>query len=77
MAAAVEAAGFATLNVTYPSRAKPLEALVEGVHEAAAAFWAPGQGPIHIVSHSIGLMRDGAAQSQVVAFLRQGRFIGS
>ena len=34
MQTAVEAAGFATLNIDYASRHKPLEALAEDIHSA-------------------------------------------
>jgi pimeloyl-ACP methyl ester carboxylesterase len=54
MAAALEAARFETLNLTYPSRAKPLQALVEDVHAAAGDFWEMGEGRAHIVCHSMG-----------------------
>ncbi len=52
--AAVAAAGFATLNLTYPSRHHRLEALVEEVHEAVRGFLAGGEGPVHFVCHSMG-----------------------
>jgi pimeloyl-ACP methyl ester carboxylesterase len=54
MQAAVEAAGFATLNVDYPSRNKPLEALVEEIHPAIARFTASLEGSVHFVGHSMG-----------------------
>jgi len=47
-------AGFATLMLTYPSRRKRLEALVEDVHLAAASFVEAGEGKLHFVCHSMG-----------------------
>jgi hypothetical protein len=38
MQAALEAAGFATLNVGYASRSKPIEALAEDIHPAVERF---------------------------------------
>jgi pimeloyl-ACP methyl ester carboxylesterase len=49
----IAGAGFATLNLTYASRTKRLEALVEEVHEAARPFFEAG-GVTHVVCHSMG-----------------------
>jgi pimeloyl-ACP methyl ester carboxylesterase len=46
--------GFATLNLDYASRKKPLEALAEDIHPAIAAFEDICDGPIHFVAHSMG-----------------------
>ncbi|CAN7359668.1 alpha/beta fold hydrolase [Bradyrhizobium sp. LjRoot220] len=54
MQAAIEAAGFATLNAGYASRHHALEALAEGIHPAIAQFTADTQGQIHFVGHSMG-----------------------
>jgi pimeloyl-ACP methyl ester carboxylesterase len=49
----IAAAGFETLNLTYASRTKRLEALVEDVHLAAGPFF--GAGVVtHVVCHSMG-----------------------
>jgi pimeloyl-ACP methyl ester carboxylesterase len=54
MQSALEAAGFATLNLDYQSRAKPLDALVADIRPAISAFAAGIGGPIHFVAHSMG-----------------------
>jgi pimeloyl-ACP methyl ester carboxylesterase len=54
MQAAVEAAGFATLNVGYASRHHALETLAEEIHPAIARFAADTAGQIHFVGHSMG-----------------------
>jgi len=46
--------GYATLNLGYASRCKPLEALAEDIHPPIAAFAAQCDGPIHFVAHSMG-----------------------
>ena len=51
---ALQRAGFATLNLDYESRKKPLEQLAEDIHPAIASFTASLQGPIHFVTHSMG-----------------------
>lgn len=50
----LQAAGFATLNPGYRSRHRPLEALVEALHPAIAAFAAATPGCLHFVTHSMG-----------------------
>ena len=50
----LQRAGFATLNLDYKSRKKPLEQLAEDIHPAIAAFVAGQEGPIHFVTHSMG-----------------------
>ena len=54
MQAALEAAGFATLNIDYPSRRHALEALAEHIHPAVALFSAESEGQLHFVGHSMG-----------------------
>jgi len=46
--------GFATLNLNYASRKKPLEALAEDIHAPIAAFAEQCDGAIHFVAHSMG-----------------------
>ncbi|WP_245502237.1 esterase/lipase family protein [Bradyrhizobium betae] len=46
--------GFATLNLDYASRKKPLEALAEEIHTPIAAFAEQRDGAIHFVAHSMG-----------------------
>jgi pimeloyl-ACP methyl ester carboxylesterase len=54
MEKALQRAGFATLNLNYASRRKPLEQLAEDIHHAIAAFAATHDGPLHFVTHSMG-----------------------
>jgi len=54
MQAAIEAAGFATLNVGYPSRHHALEALAADIHPAIARFTGSLEGHLHFVGHSMG-----------------------
>ena len=51
---ALQRHGFATLNLGYPSRKKPLEELAEDIHAPVAAFAAQCDGAIHFVAHSMG-----------------------
>jgi pimeloyl-ACP methyl ester carboxylesterase len=51
---ALQQAGFATLNLDYPSRRKPLDLLAEHIHPAVVDFVEPKKGPIHFVGHSMG-----------------------
>jgi pimeloyl-ACP methyl ester carboxylesterase len=51
---ALRRTGFATLNLDYESRKKPLEQLAEDIHPAVAAFASVHTGPIHFVTHSMG-----------------------
>ena len=46
--------GFATLNLDYQSRKKPLEELAKDIRPAIAAFAENNCGPIHFVGHSMG-----------------------
>jgi Alpha/beta hydrolase family len=54
MQAAIEAAGFATLNPGYASRSKALEVLAEDIHPAIDRFAGGIDGSIHFVCHSMG-----------------------
>ena len=54
MEGALRRAGFATLNLDYQSRKKPLDQLAEDIHPAIAAFAAAHDGPLHFVTHSMG-----------------------
>jgi pimeloyl-ACP methyl ester carboxylesterase len=54
MQQAVDAAGFATRNIGYPSREKPLSALVDDIHPAIAPFVEANDGCTHFVCHSMG-----------------------
>ena len=51
---ALQRRGFATLNLGYASRKKPLEALAEDIHPPIAAFAEQCGGSIHFVAHSMG-----------------------
>ena len=51
---ALQAAGFATLNLGYPSRKKPLELLAADIHGAIRHFAEEVDGPLHFVGHSMG-----------------------
>jgi pimeloyl-ACP methyl ester carboxylesterase len=54
MQAAIEASGFATLNLGYYSRRKSMEALAEDVHPEIARFVDSLAGSTHFVGHSMG-----------------------
>jgi pimeloyl-ACP methyl ester carboxylesterase len=51
---ALRASGFATLNLDYASRKKPLEALAADIHPEITAFATAIGGPLHFVAHSMG-----------------------
>lgn len=51
---AVDAAGFATRNIGYPSRDKALSDLVDDIHPAIAPFAEANDGATHFVCHSMG-----------------------
>ena len=51
---ALQRRGFATLNLDYASRKKPLEQLAEDIHAPIQAFASRLDGPIHFVGHSMG-----------------------
>jgi pimeloyl-ACP methyl ester carboxylesterase len=54
MQLALERAGFATLNLDYASRRKPLEGLAEDIDPAIQHFADRVDGSIHFVCHSMG-----------------------
>jgi pimeloyl-ACP methyl ester carboxylesterase len=54
MELALQASGFATLNLDYASRRKPLEALAEDIHPAIERFANGHSGAVHFVCHSMG-----------------------
>ena len=54
MQAALEASGFATLNLDYASRRNPLEMLADDIHSAIAGFATGVDGSLHFVCHSMG-----------------------
>ena len=54
MQAALDGAGFATLNLDYASRRKALEALAEDIHPAIELFAGGLTGSVHFVCHSMG-----------------------
>ena len=54
MQTAIEASGFATLNLDYASRRKALESLAEDIHPAIELFSSGIEGSIHFVGHSMG-----------------------
>jgi pimeloyl-ACP methyl ester carboxylesterase len=51
---ALQRRGYATLNLNYPSRKKPLEELAEDIHGPITAFAEQRDGAIHFVAHSMG-----------------------
>jgi pimeloyl-ACP methyl ester carboxylesterase len=53
MERALQRAGYATLNLDYASRKRPIEALVEDIHPAIAEF-SRNVGDLHFVTHSMG-----------------------
>ncbi len=54
MQKAIEAAGFAALNLGYDSRSKPLQSLAEDIHPAIQRFAQDIDGSLHFVAHSMG-----------------------
>ena len=54
MQLALERAGFATLNLDYASRRKPLEGLAEDIDPAIQRFADRIDGSVHFVCHSMG-----------------------
>jgi hypothetical protein len=53
MERALQRAGYATLNLDYASRKRPIESLVEDIHPAIAEF-SESAGDLHFVTHSMG-----------------------
>jgi len=54
MQLAIEAAGYATLNIGYASRSKALEALAEDIHPPIERLAESLGGSVHFVCHSMG-----------------------
>ena len=54
MELALQATGFATLNLDYDSRRKALDALAEDIHPAVDLFASGLDGSVHFVCHSMG-----------------------
>lgn len=54
MELALKDAGFATLNLDYDSRRKPLDALAEDIHPPLDRFAQSLNGSVHFVCHSMG-----------------------
>ena len=54
MELALQRAGYATLNLDYASRRKPLGALTEDIHSAIELFAGGIAGSVHFVCHSMG-----------------------
>ena len=50
----LQQAGLTTLNLTYASRKKPLDALADDIHPAIAKFGEAIGGQLHFVGHSMG-----------------------
>lgn len=50
---ALAATGFATVNVDYASRSKPIAALADDIHPQVSRF-AERDAPLHFVAHSMG-----------------------
>ncbi len=53
LAGALKKAGYATLAPHYPAR-RPMSAIVAHLHPHIAAFEATFDGPLHMVTHSLG-----------------------
>ena len=53
-ATALQASGFATLNLDYASRKKPLATLAADIHPDITEFANTIGGPLHFVGHSMG-----------------------
>ena len=51
---ALRSAGHAVLNLDYPSRRKPLDALADDVAAAVEPFLRDGGEPLHVVAYSLG-----------------------
>ncbi|MDA9400821.1 alpha/beta fold hydrolase [Bradyrhizobium sp. CCBAU 45389] len=65
---ALQASGFTTLNIDYPSRSKPIAAIADDIHPAVARF-AERDAPLHFVAHSMG----GLVARAYIARHRPGR----
>ena len=68
---ALLATGFATLNIDYASRHKPIAALADDIHPVIAGF-AERDAPLHFVAHSMG----GLVARAYIAKYRPARLAG-
>lgn len=68
---ALRAAGFATLNIDYASRSKPIAALADDIHSVITRF-AERNAPLHFVAHSMG----GLVTRAYIAKYRPARLAG-
>ncbi|MDA9509333.1 hypothetical protein XI09_32795 [Bradyrhizobium sp. CCBAU 11386] len=68
---ALQANGFATLNVDYASRSKPIAALADDIHPAIIGL-AERDAPLHFVAHSMG----GLVARTYIAKYRPARLAG-
>ena len=68
---ALRANGFATLNIDYASRRKPIAGLADDIHPEVARF-AKREAPLHFVAHSMG----GLVTRAYIAKYRPDRLAG-
>ncbi|MCK1651932.1 alpha/beta fold hydrolase [Bradyrhizobium sp. 149] len=68
---ALQASGFATLNIDYASRRKAIAALADDIHPEVARF-AERDAPLHFVAHSMG----GLVARAYIAKYRPDRLAG-
>jgi pimeloyl-ACP methyl ester carboxylesterase len=68
---ALRASGFATLNIDYASRRKPIAALADDIHPAIEEFTSH-DAPLHFVAHSMG----GLVARAYIAKYRPARLAG-
>jgi pimeloyl-ACP methyl ester carboxylesterase len=68
---ALRANGFATLNIDYASRRKPIAGLADDIHPEVARF-AEREAPLHFVAHSMG----GLVTRAYIAKYRPDRLAG-
>jgi len=67
----LRATGFATLNIDYASRSKPIAALADDIHPAVTGY-AQRDAPLHFVAHSMG----GLVARAYIARYRPARLAG-
>ncbi|WP_092187864.1 alpha/beta hydrolase family protein [Bradyrhizobium sp. cf659] len=67
----LQASGFATLNIDYASRSRPIAALADDIHPAIVSF-AERDAPLHFVAHSMG----GLVARAYIAKYRPARLAG-
>lgn len=68
---ALQATGFASLNIDYASRSKPIAALADDIHPEVARF-AKREAPLYFVAHSMG----GLVTRAYIAKYRPARLAG-